>query len=260
MFKKNKSKPNTSQIKSFKEKAPKKSLTSSNGKKKDQSLLDSFEKELEGSKFRYLNEMLYTCRGDQALHLFEEKPELFDQYHQGYEKQVESWPTNPLDIIISHIKASSNILNICDMGCGQARLSLECAEHNVKSFDLKKANDRVTVANISKVPVKKGWADVVVFCLSLMGVDWLMFLKEGFRVLKQNGIMYIAEPISRLKSIKTFANGLESFGFSVLEQEKNNVFVLFTIRKNPNQFVVGKTKMEVMKKKMHLAPCLYKKR
>jgi hypothetical protein len=38
-----------------------------------------FKKKLEGAKFRYLNEKLYTTTGQEAKKLFEESPELFGE-------------------------------------------------------------------------------------------------------------------------------------------------------------------------------------
>ena len=228
--------------------------------KQSESLLDSFSRELEGSKFRYINELLYTSRSDQAQQLFKDKPELFCEYHEGYAKQVEDWPVNPLDTIIDYIKKNKEITKICDMGCGEARLALECSDRHVESFDLHKINERVRVANIAKVPVQKGWADCVVFCLSLMGTDFHLFLKEAFRILKTNGLLIIAEPISRLKSIKAFSNGIQQLGFVELQQNANNVFVLYVFRKNATNFNLNGSQMEKLKKKIKLVPCLYKKR
>lgn len=228
--------------------------------KKEESILDSFSKELEGSKFRYLNELLYTSRSDQAQHLFKDKPNLFIEYHEGYAKQVEQWPVNPLDTIIDYIQSHKEIQKIVDMGCGEAKLALECKDRFVESFDLHKINERVKVANISNVPVQKGWADCVVFCLSLMGTDFHLFLKEAFRILKTDGLLIIAEPISRVKSIKAFSNGIQQIGFVELQQNANNVFVLYVFRKNATQFRLGDAQMEKLKKKIHLVPCLYKKR
>ncbi|EDR24091.1 Cerebral protein, putative [Entamoeba dispar SAW760] len=242
-------------LKTKEERKPKK-----NGGKKQGTLIESFANDLEGSKFRYINEILYTSRGDQAKHLFEEKPELFEEYHQGYAKQVEHWPINPLDGIIEYIKKNNQIQHIVDMGCGEARLSLECKDRIVESFDLYKANERVKVANITKVPIQKGWSDAVVFCLSLMGTDFHLFLKEGFRILKPNGLMIIAEPISRLKSIKGFINGIEQLGFVTIKEDENNVFVMLVFRKNAKNYVLNQNQMEKLKKKVHLSPCLYKKR
>ena len=227
---------------------------------KKKSLLASFEKDLEGSKFRYVNELLYTSRSDQAEQLFREKPDLFREYHEGYAHQVEDWPVNPLDVIIGHIQQNPDLLRVVDMGCGEARLALECSDRTVRSFDLHKANDRITVANLTKVPVQKGWADAVVFCLSLMGIDWHGFIREGLRVLKQNGLMFIAEPTSRIKNMRAFKNAFEAVGLVVVAEEMNNVFVLLTLRKNTAGPAVPDANFESFRKKARLTPCFYKRR
>ncbi|KAF9151282.1 25S rRNA (adenine645-N1)-methyltransferase, partial [Linnemannia schmuckeri] len=58
-------------------------------------LQEQMKKTLAGGKFRFLNEQLYTTTGEEAFDLFQSKPELFDEYHEGFRSQVESWPQNP---------------------------------------------------------------------------------------------------------------------------------------------------------------------
>lgn len=43
---------------------------------------------LEGSRFRFLNEKLYTISSNKAKELFTEDIEAFDAYHKGYRLQV----------------------------------------------------------------------------------------------------------------------------------------------------------------------------
>lgn len=59
---------------------------------------------LKGSRFRYLNEMLYTTDGKNAANIFKEDPLAFKAYHDGYRQQVQHWPMNPLDRIIKAIR------------------------------------------------------------------------------------------------------------------------------------------------------------
>lgn len=59
---------------------------------------------LKGSRFRYLNEILYTSEGSNAVKLFKQDRAAFTAYHDGYRQQVEQWPLNPLDRIIKSIK------------------------------------------------------------------------------------------------------------------------------------------------------------
>jgi len=57
--------------------------------------------------------------------------------------------------------------------------------NKVHSFDLVAANERVTACNISRVPLPNASLDVAIFCLSLMGVDFIKFIHEAHRTLKQ---------------------------------------------------------------------------
>lgn len=51
-------------------------------KQKDGGLLAQMRAKLSGSRFRWLNEQLYTCPGDEALELMQKQPQLFKQYHE----------------------------------------------------------------------------------------------------------------------------------------------------------------------------------
>jgi ribosomal RNA-processing protein 8 len=98
---------------------------------------------------------------------------------------VEAWPQNPLDRYISELKARPAGLVVADMGCGEAMLALAVTpKHRVHSFDLVAANDRITACDIANVPLKDATVDVVIFCLSLMGTNFIDFLKEAKRILR----------------------------------------------------------------------------
>lgn len=66
---------------------------------------DKLANSLKASRFRYLNELLYTHKSDQATNIINQDPTAFTTYHEGYRHQVEQWPINPLDRIIKSIKA-----------------------------------------------------------------------------------------------------------------------------------------------------------
>lgn len=59
---------------------------------------------LKGSRFRFLNEILYSKDGSGGVQLFKEDKAAFKAYHEGYRQQVQQWPLNPLDRIIKAIK------------------------------------------------------------------------------------------------------------------------------------------------------------
>jgi len=142
---------------------------------------------LAGARFRWLNEKLYTCTGSEAWEYFQAHPEEFDEYHRGFGVQVLDWPSNPLDGCIAFLKQRSPALIAGDFGCGEARLAAS-VPNQVHSFDLVAVNERVTACNISAVPLQDGALDVAIFCLSLMGVDFLAFIREAHRTLKQGSV------------------------------------------------------------------------
>ena len=47
----------------------------------------TFKKKLEGAKFRMINEVLYTSRGEKSFETFQKDPALFDIYHEGFREQ-----------------------------------------------------------------------------------------------------------------------------------------------------------------------------
>lgn len=76
---------------------------------------------------------------------------------------------------------------VTDLGCGDAAL----ANHfkttkgiKIHSFDLVKVNEFVEVCDMANVPLKDESVDVAVFCLSLMGTNFLGFLREACRYTK----------------------------------------------------------------------------
>jgi len=53
---------------------------------------------LRGSRFRILNEKLYTEPSTVVSAEFAREPELFKEYHDGFDSQVAKWPLNPVDL------------------------------------------------------------------------------------------------------------------------------------------------------------------
>lgn len=243
------------------------------------------KEKLSGARFRWLNEQLYTTPGNKSFKLFQEKPELFDEYHEGFRHQVESWPVNPVDVIVDQLKQLPKSTVIADLGCGDAMIAQTLTSHNVLSFDLIAKNELVTACDISKLPLEANSVDVAVFSLSLMGTNYVDFLKEAHRVLKVGGELKIAEVVSRFSDVDTFVSLLEELGFDFMDKEDDNkMFVMMYFTKQPNyeeevddEMLSGlsKTQKRSLKKgagintsknklqkrsQQLLKPCLYKKR
>ena len=70
---------------------PKKAPKIEKQKYKPKFVKDSAENTMKQSKFRYLNELLYTQpsnEGDGAVTMFMKEPAQFTDYHEGYRQQV----------------------------------------------------------------------------------------------------------------------------------------------------------------------------
>lgn len=302
---------------------------------------------LSGSRFRWINEQLYTISSEAALSLIKQQPSLFDEYHQGFRSQVQSWPENPVNVFVDQVKTrgSTRQVNapgglpglpdkrvvIADMGCGEAQFALDVNEFTkqynlqhkkkanqkfsrgnrgnrqqlgpnkldiiVHSFDLKKNNDRITVADIKNVPLPDKSCSVVIFCLALMGTNFLDFINEAHRILAPNGELWIAEIKSRFtestnskaKPVKPedigseFVDALKMNGFFHKKTDNDNkMFTRFEFFKPPQDIVNERNaklqrkkkfiekeseKAEFLKKRENqpegewlLKPCIYKRR
>ncbi|CAO2652996.1 Nn.00g024070.m01.CDS01 [Neocucurbitaria sp. VM-36] len=96
---------------------------------------------------------------------------------------------------------------IADLGCGTASLSyrlqsqLKPLNLTFHSFDLSKPSGPsaplVTVADISSLPLPDNSVDVAIFCLALMGTNWLDFIDEAYRILRWRGELWVSEIKSR---------------------------------------------------------------
>lgn len=182
---------------------------------------------LKGSRFRWLNDTLYHQTGKAAKNLFDQDPSLADVYHEGYREQRAKWPCDPLDDIVAWMRAEvPDTAVVGDFGCGEARLAAAFPNRTVHSFDLVAVNERVTACNIAAVPLEDDSLDVAVFCLSLMGTDWLEFLVEARRCLRSDGILHIAEVESRFADVNSVVANIESVGFKQLSNRQvHNFFV-----------------------------------
>lgn len=275
---------------------------------------------LSGSRFRWINEQLYTTDSASALEMIKKQPELYEEYHKGFASQVESWPENPVDIFTRELiyrgvnkmvnapgglpgvnNGSERKVVVSDMGCGEANLAIEIdnfmeqykkgkgkevlkkikkrlgggkdvviknkkLDFEVHSFDLKKINDKITVADIKNVPMEDNSCSVVIFCLSLMGTNFLDFITEADRILIKGGELWITEIKSRLSDPKCtdFIKAIENLGFKLRNfDDENKMFTKFEFYKplkavkssDIDKVRDGKTEGEWL-----LKPCIYKRR
>ncbi|XP_077065005.1 uncharacterized protein rrp8 isoform X2 [Siphateles boraxobius] len=211
-------------------------------------------RQLEAARFRYINELLYTSTSGEAKRMFQQDPEAIAVYHKGYTTQVQHWPTNPVDSIISYICQKPPSLVVADFGCGDCKIA-RTVKNKVHSFDLAPVCDLATACDMAKVPLRGSTVDIVVFCLSLMGTNLGEFLAEANRVLVMGGVLKIAEVASRFENIRAFIGALSSLGFKIVNKDtENSHFYSFEFTKTEEAPENAK------KAGLQLKPCLYKKR
>ncbi|XP_057604564.1 ribosomal RNA-processing protein 8 isoform X3 [Hippopotamus amphibius kiboko] len=211
---------------------------------------------LDGARFRYLNEQLYSGPSSAAQRLFQEDPEAFLLYHRGFQNQVKKWPLQPVDRIARDLRQQPASLVVADFGCGDCRLA-SSIRNPVYCFDLASLDPRVTVCDMAQVPLEDESVDVAVFCLSLMGTNIRDFLEEANRVLKPGGLLKVAEVSSRFEDVRTFLGSVTKLGFKVISKDlTNSHFFLFDFQKTGPPRVGPKAQLSGLK----LQPCLYKRR
>jgi ribosomal RNA-processing protein 8 len=220
----------------------------------------AMRQKLISSRFRHLNQTLYTTSSTSSFELFKQNPGFFTEYHEGFRRQVSVWPENPVDGFIRWIQERGSAGNrtglgsqksqfrkqgkgkkgkagpaelvefpgtegveplprntrtgqctIADLGCGDAQLSQALSTPSppakaaatkvlnlkIHSFDLAAPSPLITVADISAVPLPDASVDVVIFCLALMGTNWIDFVEEAWRILRWKGECWIGEVGSR---------------------------------------------------------------
>ncbi|KAM8975643.1 ribosomal RNA-processing protein 8 [Pelodytes ibericus] len=217
-------------------------------------LRSRMEQRLSSARFRYINQQLYTSDSDTAHNLFHNDPEAFTLYHSGFSQQVQRWPVNPIMDIIKYVKNRPASLVVADFGCGDALLA-RSVRNQVHSFDLVALNEHVTVCDIKKVPLSDETIDIAVFCLSLMGTNFIEFLQEANRVLKEGGVLLVAEVSSRFEDVRQFLSAMSQLGFkSVAKSTDSSHFFMFEFSKS------GSGRDCVRHPGLALKPCLYKKR
>uniref|UniRef100_A0A8C7AAP1 Ribosomal RNA-processing protein 8 n=1 Tax=Neovison vison TaxID=452646 RepID=A0A8C7AAP1_NEOVI len=135
----------------------------------------------------------------------------------------------------------------------------EWTEEAPVATDLRPVASRPLPASASqiKVPLEDESVDVAVFCLSLMGTNIRDFLEEANRVLKQGGLLKVAEVSSRFEDVRTFLGAVTKLGFKVISKDlTNSHFFLFDFEKTGPPRVGPKAQLTGLK----LQPCLYKRR
>ena len=116
-----------------------------------------------------------------------------------------------------------------DFGCGECLLKSKLP-NRVIGIDHVASQDEVIACDMATTPLGSASLDVAVFSLSLMGTNWLDYLKEARRTLKPLGYLFIAEPIGRWRDDRAALQAaVESAGFRVVgDIEQRYEFIYLT--------------------------------
>ena len=119
-----------------------------------------------------------------------------------------------------------------DFGCGECLLKSKLS-NRVIGIDHVASDDDVIECDMATTPLESASLDVAVFSLSLMGTNWLDYLKEAHRVLKPFGYLVIAEPVGRWRDDPAALRAaVESVRFrAVGEIEQRYEFIYLTALK-----------------------------
>lgn len=146
---------------------------------------------------------------------FLSNPLEFSYYHEVYKQTRKEWTIVPFEEAIKWCLLRPNLV-IGDFGCGEGLLAKKLKNINkVYSFDHIALNDDIIACDMSEVPLDDAVLDAVIFSLSLMGANYIDYLKEAKRCLKLDGHLWIAEPIKRIKNRKLFKELLDCIGFDI---------------------------------------------
>ena len=168
-----------------------------------------------------MNHQINHASSAETHERFLKNREDWERYHATYSKERMKWPIIPYEEAISWLTKRPQWI-VGDFGCGQAFLAKEL-KNQVYSFDHVAVDESVIACDMAHVPLDDGMLNAAVFSLSLMGSNYVDYLREARRCLKLDGHLWLAEPTSRIENIDTFQDMLERLGldvFSVKEKWK----------------------------------------
>ena len=174
--------------------------------------------------FSKMNKSWSTSRSDNTYKRLKNNEKEWYYYHDMYKKRRGVWDEIPYLEIAKKIKERPEWI-VADMGCGENLLSKEVT-NKVHAFDYVAIDKDVTACDMSSIPLQDNEIDAIVFCLSLMGSNYLDYIREAFRVTKPYGSLFICEPKKKVeKRLEVLKKEIESTGFKVVEVTTSSQFI-----------------------------------
>jgi hypothetical protein len=170
--------------------------------------------------FSLMNQRFNTSKSSTMHERLVKDPEEFYLYHTLYREARETWTEIPYKVFSEQLNKRPDWI-IGDFGCGEAELS-KLIRNKVYSFDHIAINPSVIACDMSNTGMKEEILDVAVFSLSLMGTNWQDYIKEAFRLLRNGGLLKIAETSSGWEenNYAELKKGITSAGFELLGEPR----------------------------------------
>jgi superfamily II DNA or RNA helicase len=178
-----------------------------------------------------MNQQINKETSEATHRRFRDNPQEWHSYHAAYADARRDWEIIPYQEAIKWCQARPNLI-VGDFGCGEAFLAREL-KNKVHSFDHVAINNNVIACDISQVPLANSSLDAAIFSLSLMGINFIDYLREAHRCLRLDGYLWIAESASRIKDINLFKELLHRLGFDIRgEVEEKGKFIFIEALKS----------------------------
>jgi len=147
------------------------------------------------SKISKINQMGKTSSSKKMNKFFNDNPNEFKTYHKLRKEAMDYWKEAPFEEIAKLITNPED--KVIDFGCGGNDLKKQLPNNKVTPIDHIAIDDSVIACDMKDISeyVEDESHNTAVFSLALWGTleDKQNYLKEAYRVLKQRGIIYIAD-------------------------------------------------------------------
>ena len=141
---------------------------------------------------------------------FTSNPNKWHEYHKCREENKKIWIEDPLNIIAEELNKTTNKI-IADLGCGTNKLKTLVNNYkewySVDHFSDDKTVIKADISNLKEY-ISDNSVDIAVFCMSLWGKNYMDYIKEAYRYLKKNGLVYICEPTEKVKQSELIVGAL----------------------------------------------------
>ena len=190
---------------------------------KDNSIDIKDEIEYKDSIINNIHRKANTSSSKHMHEYFKQNPNMWKEYHMEREENKKSWNEDPLNVIADRLNNENFICTknkvIADLGCGTNKLkTLVNYYKQWYSFDhiAIDGNKDIIEADISNLKdyLEDNSIDIAIFCMSLWGTNYMEYIKEAYRYIRPNGLMFIVEPKDKVNQAELIGMTTQ-YGFNL---------------------------------------------